>query len=86
MSGWVLTFTISVDDLVITNFTTGPGTTTLPIMIRSKVKPGAPPDINALATPIVVVVGIGVLAAGILMIRAKIQRERDRRMTCRANE
>ncbi len=86
MSGWLLAFTISMDDVVITNFITGPGTTTLPILIWSKVKLGVTPDINALATLIVLTVGVCVLAAGVLMNRAEIKRERDRRMAYRANE
>ena len=64
LSGWLLAFTISLDDVVITSFTTGPGNTTLPILIWSKVKLGVTPDINALATITVVVVGIGVAIAG----------------------
>ncbi len=86
MSGWLLAFTISMDDVVITNFTTGPGTTTLPILIWSKVKLGVTPDINALATLIVLTVGVCVLTAGWMMNRAEIRRERDRRMAFRANE
>lgn len=86
LSGWLLAFTISMDDVVITNFTTGPGTTTLPIMIWSKVKLGVTPDINALATLIVLVVGICVLTAGVVMNRAERNRERDRRLAYRANE
>jgi putrescine transport system permease protein len=50
LSGWLLAFTISLDDVVITSFTTGPGNTTLPLLIWSKVKLGVTPDINALAT------------------------------------
>lgn len=86
LSGWLLAFTISMDDVVITNFTTGPGTTTLPILIWSKVKLGVTPDINALATLIVLTVGLCVLTAGFVMNRAEIRRERDRRMAYRANE
>ncbi|MGV8986868.1 MAG: ABC transporter permease subunit [Cypionkella sp.] len=86
LSGWLLAFTISMDDVVITNFTTGPGTTTLPILIWSKVKLGVTPDINALATLIVLTVGVCVITAGVLMNRAEIRRERDRRMAYRANE
>ena len=86
LSGWLLAFTISMDDVVITNFTTGPGTTTLPIMIWSKVKLGVTPDINALATLIVLTVGVCVLTAGWLMNRAEINHERDRQMAYRANE
>ncbi|MCX8509080.1 MAG: ABC transporter permease subunit, partial [Rhodobacteraceae bacterium] len=69
LSGWLLAFTISLDDVVITQFTTGPGTTTLPILIYSKVKLGVTPDINALATIIVSIVSIGVIATGIVMNR-----------------
>ena len=86
LSGWLLAFTISMDDVVITNFTTGPGTTTLPILIWSKVKLGVTPDINALATLIVLTVGLCVLAAGVIMNRAERRAERDRRMAYRANE
>jgi putrescine transport system permease protein len=85
LSGWLLAFTISMDDVVITNFTTGPGTTTLPILIWSKVKLGVTPDINALATLIVLTVGLCVLAAGVAMNRAERRAERDRRLAYRAN-
>jgi putrescine transport system permease protein len=86
LSGWLLAFTISMDDVVITNFTTGPGTTTLPGLIWSKVKMGVTPDVNALATLTVLVVGICVFAAGWLMNRAEKRRELDARMAYRSNE
>jgi putrescine transport system permease protein len=86
LSGWLLAFTISLDDVVITNFTTGPGNTTLPLLIWSKVKLGVTPDINALATITVVIVGIGVALAGWLLNRAEKRRERDMRLAYRANE
>jgi putrescine transport system permease protein len=86
LSGWLLAFTISLDDVVITNFTTGPGTTTLPILIWSKVKLGVTPDINALATITVVVVGIGVVLAGVVMNRVERRRNRDMQMAYRANQ
>jgi putrescine transport system permease protein len=86
ISGWLLAFTLSLDDVVITSLTNGPGTTTLPIYIWGKVKLGVTPDINALATIIVVVVGIGVAIAGILMHRAEKQRERDIQMAIAANK
>lgn len=85
LSGWLLAFTISLDDVVITNFTTGPGATTLPILIWSKVKLGVTPDVNALGTIIVVVVGIGVATAGIIMHRAEMRRERDMQMAVAGN-
>ena len=86
MSGWLLAFTISLDDVVITSFTTGPGSTTLPLLIWSKVKLGVTPDINALATLMVLTVGAGVVAAGILMTRAERRRLADERMAFRNND
>ncbi|HEX3216772.1 MAG TPA: ABC transporter permease subunit [Aestuariivirgaceae bacterium] len=86
ISGWLLAFTLSLDDVVITNFTNGPGTTTLPIYIWGKIKLGVTPDINALGTLIVAVVAAGVLIAGILMVRADRRRERDIQQAIAANK
>jgi putrescine transport system permease protein len=85
LSGWLLAFTISLDDVVITSFTTGPGNTTLPLLIWSKVKLGVTPDINALATITVLVVGIGVALAGWLLNRTEKRRDRDMQMAYREN-
>jgi putrescine transport system permease protein len=85
LSGWLLAFTISLDDVVITSFTTGPGNTTLPLLIWSKVKLGVTPDINALATITVLVVGIGVAWAGWLLNRVEKRRDRDMQMAYREN-
>lgn len=85
VSGWLLAFTISLDDVVITAFTTGPGSTTLPILIWSKVKLGVTPDINALATVIIVVVGVCVAIAGFVMSRIERQREYDKHLAMRTN-
>ena len=85
LSGWLLAFTISLDDVVITSFTTGPGSTTLPLLIWSKVKLGVTPDINALATLMVLAVGIGVIIAGIVMNRAEARRLADERLAYRTN-
>ena len=63
IAGWLLSFTLSLDDLVIASFVSGPGSTTLPMVIFSKVKLGVSPDINALATIIIVTVSIGVAIA-----------------------
>ena len=71
LSGWLLAFTLSLDDLVIASFVSGPESSTLPMVIYSKVKLGLTPDINALATLIVATVGLGVLAAGYLMLRKR---------------
>jgi putrescine transport system permease protein len=84
VSGWLLGFTISLDDLVITAFTNGPGTTTLPQVVFSKVRLGLDPKINALATIIIAVVSIGVIAATIHMRRSEKQRQRDEQMAIRA--
>lgn len=69
LSGWLLAFTLSLDDLVIASFVSGPESSTLPMIIYSKVKLGITPDINALATIIVGLVGAGVIVASIVMLR-----------------
>jgi putrescine transport system permease protein len=86
LSGWLLAFTISLDDVVITQFTTGPGATTLPLLIWSKVKLGVTPDINALATLMVMTVGIGVILAGLIMNKAEKRRQLDERLAFRNND
>jgi putrescine transport system permease protein len=80
ISGWLLSFTLSLDDLVISSFVAGPGNSTLPMVIYSKVKLGVSPDMNALASLIIMAVGIGVIIAGWLMRRADIQHMRDRQL------
>ena len=80
ISGWLLSFTLSLDDLVISSFVSGPGSSTLPMVIYSKVKLGVSPDMNALASLIIVLVGAGVACAGWLMNRAELQRMRDRQL------
>jgi putrescine transport system permease protein len=84
LSGWLLAFTISLDDVVITSFTTGPGSTTLPLLIWSKVKLGVTPDINALATLMILCVGIGVAISGVVMNRAEARRLADERRAYRS--
>ena len=86
VSGWLLAFTISLDDVVISSFVTGPGNTTLPLLVWSKVRLGVTPDINALATLMVVTVGIGVIAAGIIMDRAERKRLIEERLAFRRND
>ena len=80
ISGWLLAFTVSLDDLVIASFTTGPGATTLPMLIFSKMRLGVSPDINALATVMVGLVAIGVIVAGIVISRHEKRRQRDLQM------
>jgi putrescine transport system permease protein len=60
IAGWLLAFTLSLDDLVVASFVTGPGASTLPMVIFSKVRLGVSPDVNALATIIIAIVAIGV--------------------------
>ena len=63
IAGWLLAFTLSLDDLVIASFVSGPGSSTLPMYIFSKVKLGVTPDINALASLIILIISILVFAA-----------------------
>lgn len=70
IAGWLLAFTLSLDDLVIASFVSGPGSTTLPMYIFSKVKLGVSPDINALATLIIATVSLGVIIAWLATKRA----------------
>lgn len=69
LAGWLLAFTLSLDDLVIASFTSGPGASTLPMLIYSKVKLGVTPEINALATLIVCLVMVAVTVAGVILHR-----------------
>jgi putrescine transport system permease protein len=66
-AGWLLAFTLSLDDLVVASFVSGPGATTLPMVVYSSVRLGVSPVINALATLIVAAVAMGVVVAGLLM-------------------
>ncbi len=66
IAGWMLAFTLSLDDLVIASFTTGPGATTLPIRIYSEIRLGVKPEINAICTIMIAVIGGAVLAASLL--------------------
>ena len=79
-SGWLLSFTLSLDDLVISSFVSGPGASTLPMVIFSKVKLGVSPDVNALASLIICMVGACVLFASYFMRRAERQRVFDTQM------
>ncbi|MEM8788353.1 MAG: ABC transporter permease subunit [Pseudomonadota bacterium] len=69
VSGWLLAFTLSLDDLVVANFTSGPGASTLPMVIFSKVRLGVSPDINALATLIILFVALGVALSALILRR-----------------
>ena len=69
IAGWLLSFIMSFDDLVIASFVSGPSSSTLPMVIFSKVRLGLNPEINALATIVITLVSIGVAAAGIVLAR-----------------
>jgi putrescine transport system permease protein len=72
-AGWMLAFTLSLDDLVIASFTTGPGSTTLPIRIYSEVRMGVKPEINAISTIMIVLVAIGITVAALLSKRGQMR-------------
>jgi putrescine transport system permease protein len=84
VSGWLLSFILSWDDLVITSFVSGPSSTTLPQLIFSKVRLGVSPDINALATILVLIVTAAVVGAGLWLQRLERQREREVQAAARA--
>lgn len=69
ISGWLLAFTLSLDDLVVASFTTGPGATTLPMRIYSQVRLGVTPEINAISTILIALVTLGVIGASIIQKR-----------------
>jgi putrescine transport system permease protein len=86
LAGWLLAFTLSWDDLVITSFVTGPGSSTLPVVIFSKVRLGVSPDINALATLLILAVAIFTTVFGVYMIRQQKRRDLDMQRAVAANE
>jgi putrescine transport system permease protein len=79
VSGWMLAFTLSLDDLVIASFTTGPGATTLPIRIYSEIRLGVKPEINAICTILIAVVAVGIVAASLLGKFHEMDRQRNER-------
>jgi putrescine transport system permease protein len=83
VSSWLLSFTLSLDDLVISSFVSGPGASTLPMVIYSKIKLGVSPDVNALASLIICIVGICIIVASHLLRRAQRQREMEIQMADR---
>jgi putrescine transport system permease protein len=73
-AGWLLAFTLSLDDLVIASFTTGPGATTLPLRIYSEVRLGVKPEINAICTIMIAIVAFGVVTASLMFKRGEAMR------------
>ena len=84
ISGWLLAFTLSLDDLVIASFTAGPSATTLPIKIFSAVRLGVSPEINALSTIMISIVTIGVITASITSKRSLMRQQREEREAVQA--
>jgi putrescine transport system permease protein len=80
VAGWMLGFTLSLDDLVIASFTTGPGATTLPMRIYSQVRLGVTPEINAVCTILIGLVTTGVVIATLISRRRELERQRAERM------
>jgi putrescine transport system permease protein len=85
-SGWLLAFTLSWDDVVVSQFVAGPASTTLPMVIFSKVRLGVSPDVNALATLMVLVVAFGILISSLWMHAATKRRARESQLAAAANE
>ena len=84
ISGWLLAFTLSLDDLVIASFTAGPSSTTLPIKIWSSIRLGVSPKINALSTILIGIVTVGVITASLITKRASLRRQTDEQAAVRA--
>ncbi|SDI37644.1 ABC transporter permease [Aliiruegeria lutimaris] len=84
LSGWLLAFTLSLDDLVIASFTAGPSSTTLPIKIFSSVRLGVSPEINALSTIMIAIVAVGVISASLVSKRAIARQAKETQEAVRA--
>ena len=84
ISGWLLAFTLSLDDLVIASFTSGPSATTLPMKIWSSVRLGVSPEINALSTILIGLVTVGVIAASIASKQSALRVKRDEQAAARS--
>jgi putrescine transport system permease protein len=84
MSAWLLTFTLSLDDVVLSAFLSGPGSTTMPLIIFSRARLGLNPSVNAVATVIVVIVALGVVAASYLIARNERRRQQEMAAASRA--
>jgi len=83
ISGWLLSFTISLDDVIMSAFLSGPGTTPLPLVILSRVRVGINPEINALGTLFILVVGVVVIVNNHLMMQREQRRARDLQLAMR---
>ena len=77
LSAWLLTFTLSLDDVVLSAFLSGPGATTMPLVIFSRARLGLNPSVNAIATVVVVIVAIGVTVASYMIAQQECRRSKD---------
>ncbi|RBI77546.1 putrescine ABC transporter permease PotI [Roseovarius sp. TE539] len=84
ISGWLLAFTLSLDDLVIASFTAGPSATTLPIKIWSSIRLGVSPEINALSTILIGIVAVGVISASLITKSASLRQQAEERAAVKA--
>ena len=84
LSAWLLTFTLSLDDVVLSQFLSGPGATTMPLVIFSRARLGLNPSVNAVATLIILIVSIGVIVASYLIARRERIRASDMAAAARA--
>lgn len=84
LSAWLLTFTLSLDDVVLSQFLSGPGATTMPLVIFSRARLGLNPSVNAVATLIILIVSIGVIVASYLIARRERIRASDVAAAARA--
>ncbi len=85
IAGWLLAFSLSLDDLVIASFTSGPSATTLPIKIFSAVRLGVSPEINALSTIMIAIVTLGVITASLITKRNAVRQQRDQQLAERTS-
>lgn len=86
MSAWLLTFTLSLDDVVLSAFLSGPGSTTMPLVIFSRARLGLNPSVNTIAAVTVAVVSVGIIAASLLLARAERKRASDMAAAARGEQ
>lgn len=84
MSAWLLTFTLSLDDVVLAAFLSGPGATTLPLVIFSRARLGVDPSVNAVATVVIAVVSLAVIGGSYALARAERKRQQDMAQAARS--
>jgi putrescine transport system permease protein len=84
VSAWLLTFTLSLDDVVLSAFLSGPGSTTMPLVIFSRARLGLNPSVNAVATVVIVIVSVGVIVASYMIARNERRRQQEMAAATRA--